>query len=43
MSKKEKPKQIDLRKKTKKKLYVSSVLLALCLAGMIIIGELNAR
>jgi len=43
MSKKEKPKEIDLRKKTKKKLYVSTFLLGLCLAGMIIIGEINAR
>jgi len=43
MNKKEKPKEVDLRKKTKKKLYVSSVLLAICLASMIIIGELNAR
>jgi hypothetical protein len=41
MSKKRK--EVDLRKKTKKKVYVSSVLLALCLASMIIIGELNAR
>ena len=41
MSKKRK--EVDLRKKTKKKIYVSSVLLALCLAGMIVIGELNAR
>jgi len=38
-----KPKEIDLRKKTKKKLYVSTILLGLCLAGMIIIGEINAR
>jgi len=31
------------KKKAKKKLITSSVLLGLCLAGMIIIGELNAR
>tara|TARA_R100000781_G_scaffold5814_1_gene6314 strand:- start:519 stop:620 length:102 start_codon:yes stop_codon:yes gene_type:complete len=30
-------------KKKKKKIYVSSVLLGLILAGMIIIGEVNAR
>ena len=43
MSKKAKTKEVDLRKKTKKSLYVSTFLLSLCLAGIIIIGELNAR
>jgi|TARA_R100000781_G_scaffold54626_1_gene35675 hypothetical protein len=42
-NKKEKHKEVDLRKSSKKKLIVSSVLLGLCLAGMIIIGEVNAR
>jgi hypothetical protein len=41
--KKDKPIEVDLLKKSKKKLIVSSVLLGLCLAGMIIIGEVNAR
>ena len=38
-----KPKEVNLKKKAKKKLYVSTFLLGLCLAGMIIIGEINAR
>tara|TARA_E500000318_G_C3394376_1_gene147250 strand:- start:392 stop:493 length:102 start_codon:yes stop_codon:yes gene_type:complete len=31
------------KKKTKKKLFTSTILLGLCIAGMIIIGEVNAR
>tara|TARA_X000001388_G_scaffold58993_1_gene44404 strand:- start:393 stop:503 length:111 start_codon:yes stop_codon:yes gene_type:complete len=31
------------KKKAKRKLVTSSVLLGMCLAGIIIIGELNAR
>ena len=38
-----KRKEVDLRKNNKKSLIISSVLLAVCLAGMIVIGELNAR
>tara|TARA_R100000234_G_C4957403_1_gene160215 strand:- start:673 stop:813 length:141 start_codon:yes stop_codon:yes gene_type:complete len=42
--KKEKIKEIDLRKgRSKKKVYVSSLLLGLVLASMIVIGEMNSR